>query len=62
MHNGFNVTDDVTQFSFPEGTEPKFFIMVNNERFWLKIFLLIIGENSFLLHLMMRVLSKVIDS
>lgn len=36
MHNGFNVTDDVTQFSFPEGTEPKFFIMVNNERFLVK--------------------------
>lgn len=38
MHNGFNVTDDVTQFSFPEGTEPKFFIMVNNERFLVKDF------------------------
>ena len=38
MHNGFNVTADVTQFSFPEGTEPKFFIMVNNERFLVKDF------------------------
>lgn len=26
MHNGFNVTDDVTQFSFSEGTESKFLL------------------------------------
>lgn len=26
MHNGLNVTDDVTQFSFPEGTEPNFLL------------------------------------